>query len=162
MHEQTTNSRNSQILWSQLVAEYRQACLLRREGRAEEAQGVVSEKLPQTIALWSRDDARSEAEKKAALGKMFSNEQISMDSWFFAHQALTNRMAQTLIPAIRQQIGQEVRQAFALHASDRMSNSATGASKPERIRFDDIPAMIDSLLAQQAADYGPRPTFVYS
>ena len=93
---------------------------------------------------------------------MFSSEQISMDSWVSAHQALTNRMAQTLIPAIREQIGQEVREAFALQASDRMSNSASGSSKPERIRFDDVPAMIDSLLAQQAADYGPRPAFAYS
>ena len=141
------------------MAEYRQACLLKREGRAAEAQGIVNESLPQTIALWSREDPRSTVEKKAVLEKMFSSEQVSMASWVSAHQALTNRMAQTLIPAIRQQIGQEVRQAFALQAADRMSNSASGASKSERIRFDDVPAMIDSLLAQQAADYGPRLAF---
>ena len=66
MHDQTPNPKTSQMLWGQLVADYRQACLLRREGRAEEARGIVSEKLPQTIALWSREDTRSAAEKKAA------------------------------------------------------------------------------------------------
>ena len=161
MHDQTPHSSSSQTLWTQLVADYRQACLLTREGRAEEARGIVNEKLPQKIALWSREDTRSAAEKRSALEVMFSSEQISMDSWFFSHQALTNRLAQTLIPAIRQQISQEMREAFAHHPLDRMSNSVSGTSKPERIRFDDIPAMIDSLLAQQAADYGPRPEFAY-
>jgi len=163
MQEPTPNPKTSQVLWSQLVADYRQACLLRREGRDEEARSIVNDKLPQAIALWSREDPRSAAEKKAALELMFSSEQASLDSWLFAHQALTNRMAKTLIPAIREQIGQEVREAFAQQASGRMSRPGVDRGEScKRIRFDDIPGVIDALLAQQAADFGPRPGVAYS
>jgi hypothetical protein len=165
MIDQTPNPKTSQLLWGQLVADYRQACLLRRAGREEEARGIVSERLPQTIALWSREDTRPAADKKAALETMFSSEQMNMDSWLFAHQALTSRMAETLIPAIREQVGQEMRSAFAQQAASRGARPDPDAAKSthgERIRFDDIPGVIDALLAQQAADFSPRPSLTYS
>ncbi len=94
---------------------------------------------------------------------MFTSEQTSIDSWLFAHQALTHRMVDTLIPVIRQQIGEEVRGAFAKQANAQSEpHGAAHAGSAPRVQFDDIPGVIDTLLAQQAADYGARPTLAYS
>jgi hypothetical protein len=161
-----SNPNSSQTLWHQLVADYRQACWLRREGREGEANGIVNEKLPQSIALWSREDNRSATDKKAALETMFSSEQAAIDSWMFAHQMLANRLTESLIPALRQQVGEEMRDALANRPASTIAPSGGSHSarsiRSERIRFDDIPGVIDALLSQQAADYGARPALAYS
>lgn len=157
------NPNNSRPLWNQIVAEYRQACWLRREGRESDAARVINEKLPVIIAAWSQADTRSAADKKIALEAMFETEQTSVDSWLFAHQTLATRLTDALIPVLRQQVGQEVRQVLADQPQPRPNRSAQPAGErgTRRIRFDDIPAVIDALLAQQQADYGPKPAFAF-
>jgi hypothetical protein len=162
-----SNPSNNQSLWRQLVAEYRQACWLRREGREAEANQIVNEKLPVCIANWSNQDGRTAVEKKAALETMFSAEQSNVDSWLFAHQMLAGKLSSSLLPAIRQQVGEEVREMLSTQShprtpakQSRWGEGRTGGS--QRVRFDDIPAVIDSLLSEQAADYGARCTPIFA
>jgi hypothetical protein len=151
--------------WNQIVVDYRQACLLRREGMAEEAGRLINEKLPKSIATWSREDRRSPQEKKNALRSMFSTEQSSIESWLLVHRTFASKLTDTLIPALRRQVGEEVRQALSGQAQ---TFSETGASddsilghgqRSEPIRFDDIPGVIDALLAEQQDDFVRRPAF---
>jgi len=161
---------NNQELWNEVVADYRHACLLRREGQNAEATRIINEKLPKATAAWSREDSRTATEKKAALEAMFSSEQTGIDSWIFAQQALASKVADRLIPALCQGVGEQlhdmIRSQFQalqgrLDRSREVQNSRGPAVLPvsPRIRFDDIPSVIDALLAEQTADYGPAPAF---
>lgn len=151
---------NSQALWRQVVADYRQACVLRREGREPEAGKLIDEKLPGSIAAWSKADSRSPADKKTVLEAMFETEQTSIETWLFAQHTLASRLGDTLIPALRQHVSEEIREAMAGRSTPSGSRSKGFASlRSPRVRFDDIPAVIDTLLAQQQADYGRTPAF---
>ncbi len=159
MTAQSLKPNNSQTLWKQIVADYRQACLWRREGREADAARIINEKLPASIAAWSQSDTRTPAEKKVALEAMFDTERTSIDSWLFAHEALATRLSDTLIPALRQQVAEEIRDAMSDRSQPRLGRSTN--SRLPRVRFDDIPGVIDALLAQQQADYGAKPNFAY-
>lgn len=151
---------NSQALWKQVVADYRQACVLRREGREIEASKLIDEKLPVSIAAWSKADPRSPADKKTILEAMFESEQTSIETWLFAQHTLASRLSDTLIPALRQHVSDEIRDAMAAPGSLRTRRtSGVSYGRAARVRFDDIPAVIDTLLAQQQADYGARAAY---
>lgn len=155
-------SAQSQRLWNQLVAEFRQACLLRREGKEDEAARVLEGTLPRQIASWSREDKRSADEKRAALETMFESERATIDSYLFAHEAMATRLTNALVPALRQQLSEDIQRAFSTVSRDTSFARPLRQSLPpaNRVRFDDIPAVIDTLLAQQRqADYSPQPVF---
>jgi hypothetical protein len=74
---------------------------------------------------------------------------------------------------IRQEIREGLREAFAANglrtpadtshrASSGTGRRACALERAGRIRFDDIPGVIDSLLAEQSADFGARPALTYS
>jgi hypothetical protein len=90
---------------------------------------------------------------------MFDTERTSIDSWLFAHEALATRLSDTLIPALRQQVAEEIREAMSDRSQPRAGRPSN--SRLPRVRFDDIPGVIDALLAQQQADYGAKPAFAY-
>jgi hypothetical protein len=101
---------------------------------------------------------------------MFATEQAAIASWMFAYQSMASRLAGQLIPALRKEVGGELRtlitdqfQALADRSGGARSGSLSPRPErtrpPERIRFDDIPRIIDAVLAQQSADYGRAPAF---
>lgn len=163
------NAKLSQLLWSQIVADYRRACFLRRQGHEEEARGIINGKLPDTVARWSREDDRPEADKQVALQTMFSTEQFEVDSLLLTHKALTEKLTETLIPVIRQQVSEEVC-ATLEHYTANSSHWPPVGSRPslptlnrrERVRFDDIPAVIDKIIVEQSQDYGAHCVPAYS
>lgn len=154
------NPTPSQTLWKQVVTDYRQACVLRREGRETEAGAIIGERLPASIAAWSRADTRSASDKKSALESMFEMERASMDSWMLANESLAAQLSRTLIPALREQVAEEIRES--MRSKPLTPNRLGGAPSAgfDRVRFDDIPGVIDTLLAQQQADRGPRRAYL--
>jgi hypothetical protein len=154
-----------QARWNQIVADYRQICILRRQGQTAEAARLVKEKLPKSIALWARQDGRNAAQKKAVLEHLFATEHRFLDSLFASQRELAVKLAELLIPAVSQQVGREVRKVITGHFEAlcyqlaRAKEAFSQPSEPpgsvrERIRFVDIPAVIDAVLAEQQADDG--------
>jgi hypothetical protein len=157
----------SQRLWGQLVADFRLACMLRREGKQAEANQIINEKLPITIARWSQVDGRSSSDKQAALKAMFADEQGHGESVDYAPQVLAAKLADSLLPALRRHVSEELREGIAQQFrswqnSFLLSNRASGnGQNSRRVRFDDIPGVIDALLAEQSADWAPRQHVAY-
>jgi hypothetical protein len=167
---ETPDLDGSQALWNQIVGDYRQICILRRQGQNAEASRLVREKLPQSIALWARQDGRNAAQKKAVLEHLFATEHRFLDSLFASQRELAARLAELLIPAVSQHVGREVRKVITGHFEAlccqlaRAKEAFSQPSEPpgparERIRFADIPAVIDAVLAEQQADHGGQGAF---
>jgi hypothetical protein len=154
-------SNESQRLWNQIVADFRLACFLRREGKQSEATQIIQEKLPLTIARWSQVDSRSSSDKQAALKTMFATEQGQSESSDYTPQALAAKLADSLLPALRRHVSEELREGIAQQFRSwqnnfLLSNRASGnGQSSRRVRFDDIPGVIDVLLAEQSADWAP-------
>jgi hypothetical protein len=160
---ETLNLDGSQALWNQIVADYRQICILRRQGEEAEAARLVNEKLPQSIALWARQDENNPAQKKAVLKNLFATEHKLLDSMLASQRELAAKLADWLVPAVCQHVSREVREVMTgqfdvlCHKLARAKGAFSRPPEPpgparERVRFDDIPAVIDAVLAEQQAD----------
>ncbi len=155
-----------QELWNEVTASFRDACILRREQHTAEADRLLHEVLPQRISAWSRASLVSATEQKTKLMTMFAEEQKRVDAALAIQQVLTEKLTRDFVPVLCTQVTEELRAAFetqleALRTTLREVRPPAAAvpaptSRP-RIRFDDIPGVIDALLAEQQADYGPRP-----
>jgi hypothetical protein len=149
------------------VAEFNEACRLRREGKQLKTAQILDEKLPRLIARWSQADPRSCFDKQVALKAMFLAEQNRDLATEHASQDLAAKLASTLLPAMREHVSQELRQSIAQEFRGWQNRNLLSRRGPEsvpappRIRFDDIPAVIDALLAEQDAGNEPRHAFAY-
>lgn len=169
----TLNVDGSLARWNDIVADYRQICILRRTGRDEEATRLVNEKLQPSIALWAREDTRNPAQKRATLENLFATEHKFLDSMLASQHELASRLADRLVPAVCQQMKVELHEmvsgqfetlrhllAQAGGAFERRTEKSTRERGRERIRFDDIPSVINAVLAEQRAD-NVRGTFAH-
>ena len=166
MRNVNVNLNESQTLWEQIVADFQLACVLRREGRGQEAAEIIDQRLPRVIARWSQADGRSGAEKQAALKAMFAEEQSRDESADQVPQILAAKLAATLLPALRQHVAQELREGIAQEFRAWQNNLLLSRRPPEnaglrRVRFDDIPGVIDALLAEQKSDWTPQRAAAY-
>ena len=156
-----------QELWNEVASSFRDACILRREQHTAEADRLLHDVLPQRISAWSRASLVSATEQKTKLMTMFAEEQKRVDAALAIQQVLTEKLTRDFVPVLCTQVTEELRAAFetqldALRTTLREVRPPAAPSGPApasrpRIRFDDIPGVIDALLAEQQADYGPRP-----
>ena len=159
-------------LWDQITAGFRQACYHRRQGRQAEAASLLERQLPQTIADWSQASPSDPARKKALLLEMFAREQQRVEEAIALQALLARHCAEELIPSLRAELTAEVRRlieqdvtARAGHSDARMDPKTDSqyapslGSRPNRIPFDDLPAVIDAVLADQrgAGSFQARP-----
>lgn len=88
---------------------------------------------------------------------MFQSEQRRIDDAWLVQELMTARMNDHLIPAICMQVAQEVRLAVAEEMAAQFkpapmpARNATNpsAGRSARVRFDDIPGVIDLVLAEE-------------
>ncbi|HTI72582.1 MAG TPA: hypothetical protein VMF06_21580 [Candidatus Limnocylindria bacterium] len=165
------SSDNSERLWGKAVEVFRSACLYRRSGQADEATRLLEKDVPFAIAAWSQASSLAPAERRFELERMFREEQRRVDDAWFLQRVVTERFERTIIPALRDSLAEEVRETVieaieAVSAGRGVPTQRVGSEgqrrhrverKPNRIRFDDIPAVIDSILREQTADQGMKP-----
>lgn len=155
-------------LWEQITVDFRQVCALRREGKHDEADFILNQELPPTIADWSNGNPKRPEVKKAELLTMFAEEQKRVDSAIAVERIVSARLREVLLPELAAQMVQEIKLVVGaeLGSLRTMMAEITSMTTPrmavvqgpcERIKFDDIPRVIDAALAEQKHDHGLKP-----
>lgn len=154
-------------LWERVVRDYQRVCLLHRQVRRCESRRIIEQELPLSICAWAEHAPGDGAEKVRLLDAMFERERARVEDTWAANELIRQQLAEDLVPALAQEIASEVRRAVALLPSPAplaaQSSSApapvapptqAGRSQP-RTEATDIAAIIDFLLAQEAAQTRP-------
>ena len=165
-------------LWKRIGDDFRQACLLRREGKAEEAATILEKRLPETITAWARVCGLREPERRERLNDLFEQEQKRVDDIWLSQQIILRQMRDILIPSLCLQVAEEVRDVMELQMEQVTSALArlspppvstaarpepvltttrgniaklpqvTPAERPSMPNFEDLPAIIDELISR--------------
>jgi len=165
-------------LWKRIGEDFRQACLLRREGKGEEATHILEKRLPEMIAAWARVCGLREPERRERLNDLFEQEQRRVDDIWLSQQIILRQMRDILIPSLCLQVAEEVRDIMELQMEH--ITSALARLSPPRGRtpvhpepvlaggrgtivklpqvmpserastpsFEDLPAIIDELISR--------------
>ena len=139
---------NSEPAWDKVVALFREACLLRRKRQSEQADRLLNHELPGSIAEWSRLDSSDPASKRLRLDVMFQSEQRRLEDVWQIKDLLAQHLTETVVPHLMQSISGEIKAALSplLTAAAPVWSPRLPAVRPH---FDDIPAIIDQVLADQ-------------
>jgi hypothetical protein len=151
-------------LWSKIVDDFREACILRKNGRHEESNELLQHVLPGEIAEWAKAPMPPGINRRSKLETMFREEQRRVDDAFFVQRLVTSQLEEHLLPKLCFMVAEEVREAVRNDARTApapmapfppQSRPKTQSPSRPRVRFDDIPGMIDSILHDQQSDMGP-------
>ncbi len=152
------DSANKDQLWDQITEDFREACLLRREGKREEADQILNEGLPPAIAQWSKANPTKSDQKRNELVSMFAEEQRRVDTALVVQRVISTKLTEQLVPSLCATVATEVKgvlQEQLAKLNSAMAEAALAGAlrqrteKPRRVRFDDIPGVIDAVLAEQ-------------
>jgi hypothetical protein len=162
---------NNERMWGKTVEAFRTACLLRRNGKLDEANRMLEWDVPGAIAAWSQASILSAGEKRSQLERMFREEQRRIDDAWLVQKLVADRFEETIGPRLVDTLAEEVRETVieAIESAgigQRGASHRTASPAPlrgrftrpaPRIRFDDIPGVIDSILQEQSLDRGLSP-----
>jgi hypothetical protein len=95
--------------WDEVVGQFRQLCLLRRQKKFLESDIILTSELPRAIANWSESFEGDPATKKSRLDNMFQAEQRRIDDAYFTMDLLTSRIQDEIVPSICAEITEQVR-----------------------------------------------------
>jgi hypothetical protein len=87
-------------LWSKIVDDFREACVLRKNGRHEESNELLQHVLPGEIAAWSRMPMPEGINRRSRLETMFRDEQRRVDDAFFVQRLVTSQIEEHLLPKL--------------------------------------------------------------
>jgi hypothetical protein len=133
--------------WDEVVHLFREYCLAKRARRFEEAERLFKSELSLSIAEWSRLQPGDKDSKRSRLNAMFNAEQKRLSEAWQLKDFLSSSLRSELLPALREEI-----RAVVAVSSEVPTASGSLARRPQaapRIRFDDIPAALDRILADQ-------------
>ena len=159
--------------WNQIVSGFRQACILMREGKTHESNRIIHAELPNSIATWSRMNPKDAASKKADLVNMFREEQKRVEDTWVIRGMVWNKLNEELVPTIctrvLQEVNEQAREHLPLSRTNNQNPSArstslqlsTSLDRPQRIKFDNIPGIIDALNAEYLSDHAPQPALAF-
>ena len=147
-------------LEKQIVSGFRQAYLFRRQGKIQESNRLLSVDLPRAISLWARTNPQDTYTQRAQLAKIFREEQDKLEDAWTVHRALMEQSDREIPPPVRAKFIDEVKQLiteqFVILKNDIKENASTqsmhrqgGRTNQPRIKFDDIPEIVDALQAEE-------------
>ncbi len=80
------------VYWEEIKRHFRRACLLRQEGRHEEAAQIMRETLPPVIEQWNTRCPDSPMEKRHRLEALFAEEMKRVEDACFIQETLLSRL----------------------------------------------------------------------
>ena len=147
--------------WEQLVADFQLVCILKRQGKWEDSQRVLHQRLPQTIAAWARCNPKDPAVKKTELEAMFEAEKQRVDDLWLINQIASAQWKEELLPAVRNVVNQEVSRVVGQQFIEMEIQQATpfpsGPRCQHRVPFEDVAGMIDVVQADQRRELSVCP-----
>ncbi len=153
------------------MSDFRQAYLFRRQGRTQESNRLLSVDLPRAISLWARTNPQDTSTQKANLAKMFQEEQDKLEDAWAVHGALMEQSNREIPSPARAKIIEEVKELIAEqfvimkndikeHASHQSNQRLGSKMNQPRIKFDDIPEIVDALQAEEQSHTRSEQTSV--
>lgn len=127
-----TASDDRNRLWRRIGDDFRQACLLRREGKSEDATAILEKRLPETITAWARVCGLRETDRRERLNQLFEQEQKRVDDIWLSQQIILRQMRDILIPSLCLQVAEEVREVMELQMEQVNTAIANLSSAPGR------------------------------
>lgn len=141
------NSSTNDGRWEDVVNHFRAYCLAKRANRPAEAERLFKHELSPCIAEWSRRAPGDAETKRTRLNAMFAAEQKRIQDAWDLKDFITRSLRSELVPALRDEIRAMI---SAESAPAPRASQAKRAVPAPRIRFDDIPAALDRVLAEQS------------
>lgn len=93
--------------WSQVVNDFRRVCFLKREGKTQESEAVLTVELPKSIAVWSREEKRDGHAQRQALQEMFTQEERRVDDVWQLKSLLRDQLKAELMDQLREDLRKE-------------------------------------------------------
>ena len=132
MNSMSTNA-HPDLIWFKIVDDFREACVLRKNGRHEESEDLLKRILPEKIAEWSRLPLPAGTNRRLQLETMFREEQRRVDDAFFLQRLVTHQIEEHLLPKLCFMVAEEIREA--VRSDSRMPNfTPTPSQSPSRPR----------------------------
>jgi hypothetical protein len=123
-------------LWAEIVATTREACLLRQEGREEEAVRVLQDTLPPVIRRWSAASGDTPERCRERLKALFTAEQEHMRAQMIQRRLIVDAVCSRL----------RVSSTGEATGRPRVVSERTRAVQLQRrVPFGDVVGMIDAL-----------------
>jgi hypothetical protein len=131
------NTNKTEQIWEDIVHNFRQVCVLRREGRVVESNRILEKELPRKISLWSQVTPDPESAKRAALQGMFREQEKKVEEAWAIQSLLAQKITEELIPPLCFHITEEVKEAilqqmsaFSGRLNASLQNPRTATSVP--------------------------------
>jgi len=130
-------------LWISLVEQFREACVLRRNGRHGESEHLLQNELPNKIAAWSRQPMPPGIDRRSALETMFQEEQRRVEEAFFVQRLVAAQIEEQLLPKLCFMIAEEIRDVVRSETragnafGDLAARRRTQSPARPRVEFDE-------------------------
>lgn len=158
-------------LWEEIKGQFRIACILRKEGKLDEAVEVINSVLPPLLSQWTQANPKSSAQKRKLVEQMFHREMERVEDAWITYELVAKRLESQLTKALSAEIKEVKKHIFKILSEiDLVRNQAPVSGKPRylkafsrgasffkgrrskrrdaRVSFDDIPGIIDALLEE--------------
>lgn len=106
-------------LWISLVEQFREACVLRRNGRQSESEHLLQAELPHKIAAWSKQPLPAGLDRRSILETMFQEEQRRVEEAFFVQKLVATQIEEQLLPKLCFMIAEEIRDVVRSETAGR-------------------------------------------
>ena len=118
-------------LWISLVEQFREARVLRRNGRHSESEHLLQTELPNKIAAWTKQPLPGGLDRRSILETMFQEEQRRVEEAFFVQKLVATQIEEQLLPKLCFMIAEEIRdvvrsEARAGNRSGALSGTMAG------------------------------------
>ena len=133
----------SDPLWISLVDQFREACVLRRNGRHDESEHLLQTELPNKIAAWSKQPMPAGTDRRSALETMFQEEQRRVEEAFFVQKLVATQIEEQILPKLCFMIAEEIRDVVRAEARagkglvETLSRRRTQSPARPRVQFDE-------------------------
>jgi hypothetical protein len=118
-------------VWGQVVANFRQACILKRAGKTVDAEHVLRVELPRWINAWSKASAKPAREQQQDLRAMFQSEQKRVLELWSAQDVLTTSLTHRVVGSLSSLVTQELKTLVVAQLG--LGNSASTSAAQSRL-----------------------------
>lgn len=145
----TTLSARATQHWNEITQLFREACVLRRQGRHVAAAAILEQQLPAVIRSWAFESRLPAGTAKARLQELFTEEQARVESSWLISRFVTTPTPLTVNAApVASPVMQHVA-PIAPPVSPARTAAFFPSISPRRIPIDDVVGMLDMVREQE-------------
>lgn len=108
-----TSEMDLNSLWGQVVANFRQACILKHAGKPIDAEHLLRSELPRWINAWSKLNPKPAREQEQELRAMFLAEQKRVFELWSAQDVLAANLTHRVVGSLSNLVAQELKTLVA-------------------------------------------------